>query len=101
MFKSTAGPVGALAQVIEPFAGFALEVHAFVLAIGVVFNVDRAIIDVAEVDLPAYLFGNTGGERDGSARLLVAIGIHRSDALHVAAVREQAPREILKAIPVM
>jgi hypothetical protein len=60
-----ARPVRAMLEMVQPLASFALEENTFILTIGVILNVNRTVINVAEIDLFAHRLGNAGAERDG------------------------------------
>ena len=83
-----ARPVRALLEMVQSLASFALEENTFIFTIGVILNVNRTVINVAEIDLFSHRLGNACGERDGDTRLFVAVFVHCADAFHVARMRE-------------
>ena len=76
------------------------EKNAFVLAISIIFRVDRIGIAVTEVDQLALLRRNARGQRDPRPAFFDAVLIC-ADAANVSGVGQCAPRIALIFVPLL
>jgi hypothetical protein len=92
------GPVRAVFEVVEHFAGFGDVEEAFVFAVLEVFEADAGGIAIAEVDFPASGFRDAGGKGYLDATIFDAV-VEGADAANMGRMGQDAPRIMGEAVP--
>lgn len=94
------GPVRAVFEVVEHFAGFGDIEDAFSLAVLEIFRADTGGVAITEVDFPAGGFGDASGEGDLDATIFDAV-LEATDAAHMGRMGQDAPRVMGEAVPLL